>query len=63
MIPLDTIEAAARADLIDWPSVQQHQARAMPRCHNHPDRTAWAICDEPLCADCVTALIEKRKEQ
>lgn len=63
MISLDTVEAAARAGLIDWASVQQCQARAMPRCANHPDRTAWTICNKPLCANCVTALIEKRREQ
>lgn len=64
MIDLDTIEAAARAGLIDWRSVQQVQARAMPRCHNHPDCAAWVISDEqPLCADCVAALVETRKDE
>lgn len=64
MIDLDTIEAAARRGLVTWLSVQQAQARAMPRCHNHPDRAAWVVCNEqPLCADCVAALVEKRKEQ
>lgn len=64
MIDLDTIEAAARRGLVTWQSVQQVQARAMPRCHNHPDRAAWAISDaRPLCADCVAVLVEERKEQ
>lgn len=64
MITLDTVEAAARAQLVTWSSVLLVQARAMPRCHNHPDRTAWAISDErPLCADCVAVLIKERKEQ
>lgn len=64
MIDLDTIEAAARTQLVTWPSVQLVQARAMPRCANHPDRAAWVISDEhPLCADCVATLIETRKEQ
>lgn len=64
MISLDTIEAAARAQLVTWSSVQQAQARAMPRCHNHPDRAAWVISDgKPLCADCVAVLIKEREEQ
>lgn len=64
MIDLDTIEAAARAQLVTWSSVQLVQTRAMPRCHNHPDRAAWAISDaRPLCADCVAALIKERKNK
>lgn len=68
MIDLDTIEAAARRGLVTWTSVQQVQARAMPRCANHPERVAWTTWidrerEQALCADCAAALIETRKEQ
>lgn len=61
---LETLWDAARAGLIDWPSVQQHQNRMMPRCINHPDRAAPVVWnDQAMCADCVAALVAVRREE
>lgn len=60
---LETLWGASRAGLITWESVQQHQADMMPRCVNHPERSAPAIHDGvPICVDCFAAIVAARQE-
>ena len=61
---LETLWNRAQAGEITWAEVQQYQTDRMPRCANHPDRPAPIIWgDTAVCADCVAAIVEERKER
>jgi hypothetical protein len=65
-LPQSTLESlweASRKGLITWGSVQAHQADMMPRCVNHPDRSAPVIWNgDALCVTCAVATVSARKE-
>lgn len=61
---LETLWEASRAGLITWASVQQYQANLMPRCANHPDRSAATIeAGQAVCAACYVAIVAARREE
>ena len=61
---LDTLWTEARAGLIPWSTVQQHQADMMPRCQNHSERPmATYEGGAALCDDCYVAVVEARTEK
>lgn len=50
---LEALGEAAHAGLITWESVQQEQARLMPRCQAHDQPTAIIWHDQPTCPLCL----------
>lgn len=55
---------AARAGMVTWESVRQHQADLMPRCVNHTDRPAPVIWEgQALCVGCIEAGARARREE